>query len=334
MNVSDVTGPMISVNTTRANVNNTNDSNLISQNRERADLQSGDEKQIEQQRMNERLQSDGDTRKEQERVRLAALARREEERENVVAVSEDGDTLQVENEKADILDEEVGGVVLRNRAQEADLYTNPDEAEADEEAASGVNAALQDRGLPPRPEDFETETNIRDLAAEAEAEEIESTDLEDSDVNEEDVIAEEAALLEQDSVQEEEPAVEATAEEPVKPQTSADFIGISDDRLEQMYLQGEISQYDYNNEMEAREAERENIREDNAMFSNQMNALDMAQRRVENDADSIRKATSEEANDKLSAQVRLDIIEGLSQNNTEQRREEEQASVWQSQFQA
>ena len=63
-----------------------------------------------------------------------------------------------------------------------------------------------------------------------------------------------------------------------------------------------------------------------------MNAFDRAQQRVENDAEAIRRATSEEANDKLKAEVRLDIIEGLLRNNTEQRREEEQASVWQSQF--
>ena len=56
-----------------------------------------------------------DTREEAEARRLEALARREEERENVIARSEDGDTLQVEPEDADITDEDIGEVTARSQ---------------------------------------------------------------------------------------------------------------------------------------------------------------------------------------------------------------------------
>lgn len=116
-------------------------------------------------------------------------------------------------------------------------------------------------------------------------------------------------------------------------QTSSNFAGISDDRLEQMYLQGEISRYDYETEIESREAEREQRAEDSGAFSDRMNRLDAVGRQTDNNAEAIRDATSGQASDTLTAEQRLDMIEDLQQDNTQRaRREEEASSVWQSQF--
>ena len=85
--------------------------------------------QIEQ---NQEARDTREARREAEERRLEAIARREEELENVVAVSEDGDTLQVEGENADIRNEDIGGVTVLSSAQTQMIPPGPEEIEAAE----------------------------------------------------------------------------------------------------------------------------------------------------------------------------------------------------------
>ena len=247
-----------------------------------------------------------DTREEAEARRLEVLARREEERENVIARSEDGDTLQVEPEDADITDEDIGEVTARSQ-NPPQIPPEVEEIEAPEVEPPEI-PPVEVAPPPPPPVTIEVETEAEATAAVAE-DETETT-------------AEQTA----------EAADEDDTEQAVQ-QTSSNFAGISDDRLEQMYLRGEISRYDYETEIESREAEREQRAEDSGAFSDQMNTIERVGRKVDNDAEAVRDATSERANDTLTAEQRLDIIENLQQDNTEKaRREEESSRVWQSQF--
>ena len=247
-----------------------------------------------------------DSREEAEARRLEALARREEERENVIARSEDGDTLQVEPEDADITDEDIGEVTARSQ-NPPQIPPEVEENEAPEVEPPEI-PPVEVAPPPPPPVTIEVETEAEATAAVAE-DGTETT-------------AEQTA----------EAAGEDDTEQAVQ-QTSSNFAGISDDRLEQMYLRGEISRYDYETEIESREAEREQRAEDSGAFSDQMNTIERVGRKVDNDAEAVRDATSERANDTLTAEQRLDIIENLQQDNTEKaRREEESSRVWQSQF--
>ena len=253
----------------------------------------------------------GETREEAEARRLEALARREEERENVIARSEDGDTLQVEPENADMIDEGIGEVTARQQMTPPPLPPEVEEIEAPEVEPPEI-PPVEIAPPPPPPVTVEVETQTAEVTAEATEAEEDATG---------------AATAEQ--------TAEAAEEEDdaAVQQTSTNFAGISDDRLEQMYLRGEISRYDYETEIESREAEREQLAEDRDAFSERMNELEGVGRKTENGAEAIRDATSERANDTLTAEQRLDIIENLQRDNVEKvRREEESSSVWQSQF--
>ncbi|MBQ9633083.1 MAG: hypothetical protein IJV04_09280, partial [Lachnospiraceae bacterium] len=104
-------------------------------------------------------------------------------------------------------------------------------------------------------------------------------------------------------------------------------------RLVQMYLRGEISRYDYETEIDAREAEREQERmESNTAISQDMNNIDRIGRETASGAAAIREATSENANDNLTAEQRLDALDALRNNTREARREEDEKIVWQAQF--
>ena len=100
-----------------------------------------------------------------------------------------------------------------------------------------------------------------------------------------------------------------------------------------MYLRGEISRQDYESEIEAREEEREQQEQEQGQFSNRMGTIERVGRQAEQNGAAIREAVSDEANDTLTAEQRLDIIEDLQQDNTQEaNREEESRNVWQSQF--
>ena len=81
--------------------------------------------------------------------------------------------------------------------------------------------------------------------------------------------------------------------------------------LEQMYLKGEISKIDYDKEMESREEIREAEGIDNAQFSNEMTGAAVLQESGQRDLQEIETAFSPEANNNLSGEQRMEILETL-----------------------
>ena len=324
-----------------------------------------------------RVQEENEARQEEaEQRRLEAIARREESIENVIARSEDGDTLQVEEENADINHEDIGEVVARGGAVAVPPpreEINAPEVEEDEAVVNATEdvapAAMpperQSAYIAPNPEQAgqvvpnmgqnpEQRPGSVEEEQRAAIGEEENFDLDEEAASEMNTQAQveaqnEAARERREQIQEEQERQTEQREEQAKEaeeqrvereaveaqqQASADFKGITDAGLEQMYLQGEISRYDYETEIGAREAQRQQeMMESNTEFSVNMNNIDRAGREVENNAAAISAATSDNANDTLTAEQRLETMETLQRDNVnEARREEDERIVWQAQF--
>ena len=105
------------------------------------------------------------------------------------------------------------------------------------------------------------------------------------------------------------------------------FAGYTNDQIEQMYLDGKISQYDYNKEIESREKRVENIQVSNEELSNNMNALDAAGRDVDNTGNAIAAATSDQASQTLTAQQKLDAIDTLKDREAAEKKNTEDTRI-------
>ena len=279
-----------------------------------------------------------------------ARQRREELREDVVAVSEDGDTVQVSEEgNEELIESRDGSVIAREEnganAQAAQTTRPEDdrqEIEAPEIAAPGgeargiearqnapAEAEKEEAPEPPPPPEppadaikarAEADRIEAEAQAREQAREITSEALETQEVTKE---ATDAQLAAEEAQQD---ATERAAQQP------STFAGISNQQLEQMYRDGQISQYAYDSEIEAREAREEEMRAENEEFSTDTARLQEREREVTNAGNEIKKATGNEASDTLTAKQRLDAIEKVEKmrdGNTEKaRREEEQGRLW------
>ena len=130
-----------------------------------------------------------------------------------------------------------------------------------------------------------------------------------------------------DAAEAPEPEVNEVEAEPQSNVTT--YAGITNQQLEQMYRDGEISRYDYDAEIAAREARQEEMRSDSAQMNQEAAAIGTVQRNTDNSAIQVKNLASEASSDTLSAQQRQDIINAAQNENTkEERREEEQGRLW------
>lgn len=292
-----------------------------------------------------------------------ARRRREELREDVVAVSEDGDTVQVSEEGSEeLIESRDGSVFAKEESGAAALMSQTEwkngdrqeidapEIEATGEAAGAVRQgaagvseagnAGQDnervRASENEPEAEEEASEPAERSPEAIRAEAEADRAEMEARTEAREIANEAieAREEQTEATNEELASEEIRQEAAesKAQQPSTFAGISNQQLEQMYRDGQISQYTYDSEIAAREARDEELRAENEELSEDTARQQERQRSVTNAANEIRNATGSEASDTLTAKQRLEAIEKVEKlqegNTKEARREEEQGRLW------
>ncbi|MCR5098088.1 MAG: hypothetical protein K6B14_03980 [Lachnospiraceae bacterium] len=208
-----------------------------------------------------------------DRTRETEQQRREDALENVVSVSDDGDTVQVSDEGAQELSESTSGAVISQRQSEAE--------------------ALRDE------EDIEIEP--------VEAPEIEP--------------------------------IEAPEITPVTTDTDDEkreitsFVGYTDQQVEQMYLKGEISQNDYNNEIARREELEASDRADKEQFNRDMGRLEEADSRTER-ADFAIENAIENGNERIGLDQRMQAVDDLFEGRqNEARRQEEAGRLWDYQLQ-
>ena len=113
---------------------------------------------------------------------------------------------------------------------------------------------------------------------------------------------------------------EQRADEEANPQASAEeitsFTGYTDTQLEQMYVKGEISKADYDQEMESREEAEEAISENGRRFSEEMgnNVNRLAQ--GERTEEAMEAAYAPDASQTLEAADRMKIVQAMEQLNT------------------
>lgn len=225
-----------------------------------------------------------------------------EERE-IVSVSEDGDTVAVSRENAEEIEEERQGTVTETGRED------------EIKAATGVNdeRATEAIEAPELEEDKVQEIKPAGLPDAAK----EGIERAAADIERKEDAAKDAARAQADE----------EADEKEYEQKITSFAGYTKDQIEQMYLDGKISQYDYNKEIESREKRIENIQVSNEELSKNMNALDEIGRNVENNGNAIAAATSEQASQTLTAQQKLDAIDTLTDREAAEKKNSEDTRV-------
>ena len=214
---------------------------------------------------------------------------REELLENVVSVSEDGDTVQVSDDGAD---------KLSNAEDIKDIYEEEIPISEDKpdsyyvEMTSSItqnneNVDVDQTGLDAKTDD----SNVKNIYIDSDASFIDNTALND-DNDSEDV-----------------DAVNGDTSDKASNITSLN--SYTDTQLEQMYLKGEISKYNYDQEMNAREAEREDQQNNNEDTSKQVMATVNGMERVAQDAAQLQQAFAEDTVTTPDAAQRVEILSTL-----------------------
>ena len=228
------------------------------------------------------------------------------ELEDVIAVSKDGDTVQASETSKERLEEDAfGHVEVKQDNTETGERTEEAIAESAQTAVEGTESqqvikdAIQNMVVDgTRTEEAIEESTERAVTGTSRTEE--AIELGNERAAEE---------------EEEEDYIQETQTQKHEDQITT-YTGISDMRLEQMYLQGEISQNDYNREMEAREDEREAEQTNAGNFSTQMTGAAALEESGERDLDQIENVFSDEANDNIAAADRMQIIQSLDAATT------------------
>lgn len=228
------------------------------------------------------------------------------ELEDVIAVSKDGDTVQASETSKERLEEDAfGHVEVKQDNTETGERTEEAIAESAQTAVEGtesqqaIKEAIQNMVVDgTRTEEAIEESTERAVTGTSRTEE--AIELGNERAAEE---------------EEEEDYIQETQTQKHEDQITT-YTGISDMRLEQMYLQGEISQNDYNREMEAREDEREAEQTNAGDFSTQMTGAAALEESGERDLDQIENVFSDEANDNIAAIDRMQIIQSLDAATT------------------
>ncbi len=212
-----------------------------------------------------------------DRARETEQKNREETLENVVSVSEDGDTVQVSDEGSRELDESASGTVISQTDRE------------------------------PETSRFEEDIEIEPITP------PEITPIEAPEIASETAAAEETESADRDITS---------------------FAGYTDQQVEQMYLEGEISQNDYNNEIARREEMEASEREEREQLSRDMGRLDERASRNEMADFAIENAV-ENGNDKIGLNERLQAVDSLFEDRVNAtRRQEEAGRLWDYQLRA
>ncbi len=227
----------------------------------------------------------------------------ERELENVVSVSEDGDTVQVTDESSERLEEDAFGTVAvrnENPAVEDEMRPEEEKETVREELSSAEIKKSQEAIESPTKERIrEAQDPAKVSPAKERLEELredqEAYKAERSDMIKEELRAERTEENEQ--------------EEAEKRVTT--YNGYTEQQLQEMVRDGEISQNDYNQEMEAREERTEALVEQNNEFSNEM-AEDISNIELtERQAEELKTVFAEDSASVPDAPTRAEILDKL-----------------------
>ena len=201
-----------------------------------------------------------------------ALAKAEEVKTSeygpIIAKSGDGDTVRVKNDKSDLKadDKENSAAIYDankavNDRREKEVVPNIDlpEKKQDKETtrAEELKQKAEEALKPEREEAKIPKPDVK--AEEAPKQEQKRSKIDLSDKGEREKLAKEAAEnAKRQTIEETNPGlVDRKNQEKIAKAGSSAYAGYTDAQLQQMYLRGDVSQIEYNSEIEARDAARE-----------------------------------------------------------------------------
>ena len=201
-----------------------------------------------------------------------ALAKAEEVKTSeygpIIAKSGDGDTVRVKNDKSDLKadDKENSAAIYDankavNDRREKEVVPNIDlpEKKQDKETtrAEELKQKAEEALKPERKEAKIPKPEVK--AEEAPKQEQKRSKIDLSDKGEREKLAKEAAEnAKRQTIEETNPGlVDRKNQEKIAKAGSSAYAGYTDAQLQQMYLRGDVSQIEYNSEIEARDAARE-----------------------------------------------------------------------------
>ena len=256
--------------------------------------------------------SAGETRFKQEAVE-AEKKQSEKALENVISVSEDGDTVQATDESMERLEEDAfGRVVVEREGDENARTVNTEEnittAQSERNTSVEKNAeAEDDTTVNPTQERLEEANDPNRIDPTKERLE------EAEDPNRPDPAKEriEAEIKRQERAEERENFNLEKEEQETNEAQITSFKGYTDQQLEQLYIKGEISRNDYEQEMDSRQERAEAVQEGNREFNREMAEDISEQESVQRQGQELETVYSPDSSDTLSARTRDDILTGL-----------------------
>ena len=165
----------------------------------------------------------------------------------------------------------------------------------------GKVVSVSDDGDTLRVKNEQNQEGIHDILQEeiAELEEMESFEMPDFDVHRVESKATEASTIE-DEISED----------------ITSYVGYSDSELKRLYLKGDISQIDYNQEMEAREARREAEASESADFANSVSDSISRLASIDRDANTVNTIANGDTSNTIPDNVRIQALQSLQNFDT------------------
>ncbi|WP_176762424.1 hypothetical protein [Eubacterium oxidoreducens] len=90
------------------------------------------------------------------------------------------------------------------------------------------------------------------------------------------------------------------------------YAGMSNQQLEQLYLQGKISRADYESEIEAREERIESLQNTNSQAIEKMTGYQAVSEEATRVGDAIKEAYEDTASDTIDAQIRMQAVQNYN----------------------
>ena len=221
--------------------------------------------------------------------------------ENIVSVSDDGDTVQVKPEANERLSD---GFVFNKTENKEDKN---DEEKSAKELVNGPVSEEKEKAQAAQEETTskiseEKEDRLHEMIKDA----VEKTDE-----------AKEAVKESNERFSANEEADKKAAEKNAA--VSSNYGTVSDSELERMYLTGQITSYDYNREMESRKEEEESRSQDNSNVTDNVAGADSALKNNEMLENSIRSGVAGEGYETKEEQEAVkDALYGTSKEKEEQ----------------
>ena len=237
----------------------------------------------------------------------------EERLEDVVSVSKDGDTVQVTEESNERLEEDAfGKVAVRNENEPSDDRTGTvrEETENIETVREVENTREEDDARNEAVDRNPTRERLEEAAdqtkPDAAKERLEAQ--KESDARRKEIIKD---MIKSDDNDKRADEINDEKKEEHARQNITTYTGYTDEQLQRMVREGQISQNDYNKEMDARKDRTEAAIENNNEFARDM-AVNIAEEELNTrQGEELRTVFSEDSNDVPDAETRAEVLDKL-----------------------